>query len=252
VLERGGEGSARIASRHVAIVGAGPLGARIARSVAALRPRVLELVDETAAAGRQNGGGTMRAGAAALAASISAEGFANVAAREGDAGDESAMRELLDASDLVILALNAYSPATLHRLNELAIAHETPWMAVYFDGSDAVIGPLHVPGESPCHLEVEIQTEASVGIRDDYLVYKESLDADPRLDAFVLPAHLDTAAGLAASAALRFLVSGHCFCVGRSVRVDFERMAVDSQEFLRLPRCPACVGLRPAYQHEFL
>jgi bacteriocin biosynthesis cyclodehydratase domain-containing protein len=242
VLDRGGAGAARLTAQRVAVLGAGGLATRIARNLAVFRPAELTVVQDP---GEGDGH------AAAIVAELAAGGVDATAATESLA-DESALRETLAELDFAVVAVDAYSPRVLHAVNAAAIALERTWMAVHLDGSDGIVGPIHVPGETPCHLEVEMQQEAAIGFRDDYLVYKEALDNELALDRFLLPPHLDTIAGLASGAALRFLVSSRSFVVGRMVRVDFERMGFDTQEVLRLPRCPACVQLQPAYQHEFL
>jgi len=242
VLERGGAGAARLATQRVAVLGASGLAARVARNLGVFRPASLRIVQDPS-----EGDGRAKALVHELVAADT-----QAAADTISLVDEAAVREALSDVDFAVVAPNAYSPRVLHAVNAAAIALERTWMAVQLDGSDGIVGPIHVPGESPCHLEVEMQQEAAIGFRDDYLVYKEALDNELALDRFLLPAHLDTVAGLAAGAALRFLVSGRSFAVGRMVRVDFERMGFDTQEVLRLPRCPACVQLQPAYQHEFL
>jgi bacteriocin biosynthesis cyclodehydratase domain-containing protein len=242
VLERGGAGSARLMTQRLAVLGAGALAGRIARNLAVFHPAALAVVQDP---------GEGEGHAAALARELD-DGGTQATAATVSLADEFALRDALADVDFAVVAPDAYSPRVLHAVNAAAIALERTWMAVHLDGSDGIVGPIHVPGESACHLEVEMQQEAAIGFRDDYLVYKEALDNELALDRFLLPPHLDTIAGLASGAALRFLVSGRSFVVGRMVRVDFERMGFDTQEVLRLPRCPACVQLQPAYQHEFL
>jgi hypothetical protein len=91
-----------------------------------------------------------------------------------------------------------------------------------------------------------------IGVKDEYLTYKEALD-DPSLgfEHLTFPAYIEVAAGMAAIAAARYLVTGKSFLVGRSLRFDFERLSVDTEEILRLPRCPACAPYRP-YRHAYL
>jgi bacteriocin biosynthesis cyclodehydratase domain-containing protein len=127
-------------------------------------------------------------------------------------------------------------------------------VSLYTDGSEALVGPLYVPGETCCYNEFEIQHEATlVGMKDNYLLYKEAL-SEGRLDGshLALPPYLNAAAALAATGVLRFLLSGKSFLVGRCTRLDFERMSVDYEEVMRLPRCPACSPRRPGHRHLFM
>jgi bacteriocin biosynthesis cyclodehydratase domain-containing protein len=155
-------------------------------------------------------------------------------------------------SDFVVLASETYSPALLHAANEQAIEHATPWMSVYFDGSEAVVGPTYVLGETCCYHEFETQAQASLRYGGEHVVYKEFLRDLDHDEGFVLPAYAMIAAGWAVTSALRFLLEGTTFTVGRALHINFETLSVDVQDVLKLPRCPACGGERPAYRNLFL
>ncbi len=170
----------------------------------------------------------------------------------GDFTDEGRLAELVAGSDFVVAALELLSPGVLHTINKLALEAGKPWMILYLDGSEAFIGPIFKPLETCCYSEFEIQHEAaSVGRKDEYLVYKESLADGLNNMHLVLPPYLDTASGMGVTGLLHFLLSGKSFLIGRSVRFDFERLSVDYEEVFRLPRCPACSPYRP-YRHLFL
>lgn len=115
------------------------------------------------------------------------------------------------------------------------------------------MGPLYVPSETACYYEFETQVEASTAFREDYLLYKEHLaDAGIHGAYFVLPPYPQIAAGFSALSASQFLARGQAMTVGRSIRIDFERLSVDYQDVLRLPRCPACGSDRAPYRQLFL
>lgn len=165
----------------------------------------------------------------------------------------SGPEQVFARAQFVIAASEVFSSKSFHALNEMALEHTTPWMTIYADGSEIFIGPIFVPGETCCYNEFELQHEASsFGVKDEYLVYKEALD-DGVINAshLVLTPYLDTAAGIGVVGLLRFLLSGRSFVVGRCIRFDFERLSVDYEEVLRLPRCPACNPYRP-HRHLFL
>lgn len=167
--------------------------------------------------------------------------------------DQHALKRLFAETDFVVCALEALSSHTLHVVNEVALEAAKPWLCVHTDGSEAFIGPIFVPGESACYNEFEVQYEAAcLGVKDEYLTYKEALDkAGMQATHLVLPPYLETTAGMAAVGVLHFLTSGQSFLTGRCVRMDFERLSVDYEEVLRLPRCPACAPYRP-YRHTYL
>ncbi|MBT2408671.1 MULTISPECIES: TOMM precursor leader peptide-binding protein [unclassified Streptomyces] len=170
----------------------------------------------------------------------------------GDVDDER-LADLLDGSDLLVLALDGFRPSLLHRVNRAAVAEGRPWLPVYADGSELIIGPLVVPGESPCYNEHEIQHESSRALRSEYQLYSEELAKHTADD---IPPLLAPYAALGASWAAigitPFLVDGASFLVGRAIRVDFERLEITQEHVLRLPRCPVCTEQRPSFRHPFL
>ncbi|MEG3630950.1 TOMM precursor leader peptide-binding protein [Streptomyces poriticola] len=171
---------------------------------------------------------------------------------EAHDGDER-LAGLLDGTDLLVLALDGFRPSLLHRLNRAAVAAGRPWLPVYADGSELIVGPLVVPGESACYNEHEIQHESSRALRHEYQLYSEEL---ARRTADDLPPLLAPYAAIAASWAAigtaRYLVDGASFLVGRALRIDLERLEVTQEHVLRLPRCPVCTEQRPSFRHPFL
>ena len=261
-MQFGGEAVGQLASRTVGFLGSGFLGSRIARELARLRIKGVVLMDERRASPPDRDYFDLAPDlvvpdapyVSIVQRALSApDGGSTVEVIEGALTDPKALTRLFESSDFVVAALEFFSPAALHAANEVALTVGKPWMTVYVDGSEALVGPIYVPGETLCYNEFEIQNEASSRLQADYLIYKETLDAS-RLDAphLVLPPFLSVVSGWAATAALSFLSAGQSFVVGRCVRVDFERFAVDYQDVLRLPRCPACAAQRPAYRHTLL
>lgn len=262
----GEAGAAALAPARVGIVGCGPLGSRMARELARLRVDRLVLLDDRAA--REEDAAyfdcatrLVEPGAAFVqitARSLHEIGYTSTSPVHATPDDDDALTRVFEQCGFVLVALERFSPSVLHAANRAALAAGRPWMSVYFDGSEAVIGPLYVPGDTACYNEFEIQNEACIARQDDYHVYKESL-ARPaastdgrRVPDPVLPPFLAIASGWATTAALPFLSGGKSFLLERAVHVDFERVEIDYQDVLRLPRCPACAPARPAYRHTFL
>lgn len=264
ILGRGSAVSAELGRYTVGLVGAGPLGARIASDILALRPGGITVVDsrcvDNPEAARMYLGFTPSAAAAgdrmesALITQLKASGGADGVRLEGRGSlAEDALDELFKDADFVIAAWESYAPTLFHSLNEAAIRHGVPWLLTYCDGSEAIVGPLYVPSETACYYEFETQVEASTAFREDYLLYKEHL-VDAGIDGtyFVLPPYLQIAAGFTTLSASQFLARGQAMTVGRSIRIDFERLSVDYQDVLKLPRCPACGSDRAPYRQLFL
>lgn len=231
-----------IATKRVGILGLGPVGHEVARHLA--DAGVVEMV-----------GLDDRVRADEAVSTVFAQNFESIDVTiiEGSMSDEDAIESLFVESDFVLVAIEAFRPTTLHLANLASIDHETPWMPVYADGDEVIIGPFIVPGITPCFNEFEIQHEAARALRTEYLLYKESLlDADaPQLSAIAGPV-ASAAASWASLAVLPFLTGGHSFLEAGTIRMDFERLDVIRERLLKIPRCPACDSLRPDYRHPFL
>ena len=66
-----------------------------------------------------------------------------------------------------------------------------------------------------------------------------------------LPAYADIVAGNASVAAVHYLVRGTSHLLGRVMIIDFGGMRIDTEDVLRLPRCPVCASRRPPYRPPF-
>ena len=262
LMANDGAATHALANARIGLVGAGFLGTRLARQLAGFNPKEILLLDqrrvEDAPEGRLFGVDQSKIAVGEpyvtlLQRQLGADGFIVADARAQSMTEEASLLALFESSDFVVCALESFSPATLHAVNAAAIQLRKPWMSIFVDGSQATVGPTYIPGETSCYLEFEVQSEASHTRQDEYLLYKEHIQANGHVHARpVLPPYSDVAASLGAISTLRFLLSGTSFTVGRAVHVDFERMSFDYQDVLRVPRCPACDGLRAAYRHTFL
>ena len=241
----------------VGVVGSGYLGCRIARELARIRVKKLTLLDDRTARREdavyfecadhlvQDGAPFVRIAAGAL----EDVGYTNVEPIEGPMDDDRVLTQVFEQCNFVVLALERFSPSVLHLANRVAIATERRWMSVYFDGSEAVIGPIYAPGDTPCYNEFEVQNEACVSNQDDYHVYKDALmgvkngsdDPDP-----VLPPYLAVASGWAVTGAIPFLATGKSFwlsgpCASTSNgRRSITRMFLNCRDARLARRC----GLR--------
>jgi bacteriocin biosynthesis cyclodehydratase domain-containing protein len=251
----------RLRDTTLGLVGCGQLGTLIGQQLATLRPRGLRLLDprppgavEQAFLGSDAAPPAGPSLGESLRTRLEGAGVEQLEVLEaGDIAEEAALARLLETVDFAVLACEAFAPTLLHALNEQALRHRRPWMSVYFDGSEAIVGPMYVPGETGCYLEYEIQTEATMVFKGEHLLYREELE-ERKLDAsvFALPPYAMVAAGLAAVAVLRFLTGGQTFTIGRAIRLSFETMSIDFEDVFKLPRCPACNSDRPSYRHLFL
>ena len=177
--------------------------------------------------------------------------------------DVHAVDELDDVHDLIartgiepeeaVLAIVAdvLDPVRFLEANTFSLEFGIPAVYVHTDGPEAVIGPLVVPGETACYLCHDLQDEGARHLRDEYLVYKDSLSrgvSGPGSDVAVVA----LAAAWVRLALVRRDRSSTGFLDQRVLRVETSRMEVMSHRILTIPRCPACATTRPELQHTFL
>lgn len=154
-------------------------------------------------------------------------------------------------TSVIAVCTDALDPALCLDANAVAIQYAIPIVFAHVDGVEAVIGPFVIPGETACYLCHDLQDEGARHLRDEYLVYKDSLrrgvpgpGADPAVAALA-------AAWLRLALAQRDPhVRG--FLDQRVLRIESSRMEVMSHRILTIPRCPACSSTRADLEHTFL
>lgn len=246
-------GEPTLAGRQVAILGAGPLGARVAQSLTQHGLPGLALLDDRrvdaawhayAPFGPNGATGGQRADQA-LAARLGAS------ARVLEAGlDAAGIEQAVAGAHLVVLALEQPDLRTAHLVNRFALRERTPWLLATIDGNLGLVGPLFLPPETACYNDYRTLAFAATPNRGMARKHREHVLRERGTGTFFagLPVYADLVAGHAALAAVHFLLRGTCFALGRVMVIDFDRMQIDVEDVLRLPRCPVCGAQKPAYR----
>lgn len=180
----------------------------------------------------------------------------------GDENDATQIRTVFDNVDLGVVALDSFSPDSLHTTNEIAIDLERTWLFVYVDGSEVSMGPVFVPGETPCYLELAIQEDAGMQWRGQSWLYNESKNdlvnepdscarSVPGTLSTMIPCHADVAAGIVSREVLRLLTTTKSSLQSRNLRISFEDLEFVYSNVMALPRCPACSASRAPYRSTF-
>lgn len=254
-----------LSERTVGIIGAGPLGTRLAEELSRMDIGSLRLLDD-----RTVDNPDFEKRQSNIAPSLLTENTPYVAClrdhlvQRGYEGnidtylvstqDEATLRRFIGESDFVIAASEVFKSSFFHAIDMAAIDTGTPWISIFLDGSEACIGPVYVPGDTCSYNEFEIQREASLSVsHTDYYTYKEAMNASGiGTNFFSLPAHLSATSGFAASAVASFIGYGESYLIGRCFRLNFEKPYVDFEEILKLPRSPSTAATRQGYRHTFM
>lgn len=193
------------------------------------------------------GAGTL---AVRIASSLALHPFA--VDRLTDGSDPDGVRTAAGSSNLLVLALDRPSPGLAHLVNRVCLQARTPWLLATIDGSRGLTGPLFLPPNTACYNDYRTLVEATTPSAPMVRRYERWIRANGRQAAFAgLPAYADIVAGFAALAAVHFLCRGRSFATGRQLSIDFERMRIDVEDVLKLPRCPVCGTARSGYRPAF-
>ena len=180
----------------------------------------------------------------------------------GAENDPEQMRSVFDNVDLGVVAMDSFSPDSLHTANEVAIDLDRTWLFVYVDGSEISMGPVFVPGETPCYLDLAIQEDAGLRWRGQSWLYNEKKSdlvretgsstgyAHSTLSTMI-PCHADVAAGIVSREVLRLLTTKSSSLQSRNLQISFEDLEFVYSNVMALPRCPACSGSRAPYRSTF-
>jgi bacteriocin biosynthesis cyclodehydratase domain-containing protein len=250
------EGDVSLGDRSALVVGAGPLGAQIASSLLSHGIETLQLVDDRLvtefwkrSVGAPGAGADLAS--EELARLLRTTTGATVDAVPGPM-DGLGTEQALSQADLTVVALEQPALHVSHCINRWALRARKPWLLTTVDGNNGVIGPLFVPFETACYndlwtLHFARSPSPAVARRFyRHLVAKQT-------ESFFggLPSYVSILAGFTALAAVHFLLSGTAFPVGRMVTINFDTMIIDTEDVLRLPRCPTCGGPETAYRPLF-
>lgn len=148
-----------------------------------------------------------------------------------------AAADLVVGVSLVIGCGTNLRDAALQRLNALSLATGTPWLPVISDAAEATLGPLIVPGRTPCLVCLRVRTEALA----PGTVRLLRVGSRP-----ILPAAVQVVAGVAVAEALKALLGADRPAIEDVlIKIHLRTLAWTRADVLRLPRCPACASVRP-------
>lgn len=160
------------------------------------------------------------------------------------AGAEAAAPGELDdrlaAADVGLFLGDAPVPDLTAKLNERALAADTPVMYASAVGYDGVVGPFVEPGTTACYECFRRRAEQNVAAPELYREFERVVaasdnDPGPRLNSFGT-----VVAGLAVVDVCQWLVEGVGYSHGRVTHLNFDAVSMAVNDVLRLPRCDAC------------
>lgn len=253
-------GQTRLTAASVSLIGAGPVGARTAETL--LQHGVGRLLLLEGRPADQTWHALVRTGADAdPAGGVSAPtllrdrllrlGYTGMEAF-ADHVDEEAVERAVHGADLTVLALEQPDIRLAHLVNRHCLAAGKPWLHTVMDGGWGRVGPLVIPGVTACYNDFRTLADAAdpnplmTRVHRAHTIRRGAVSFAPGL-----PAHAEIVSGFASLAAVHFLLMRTGYLLGRVLTVNFDRMLIDVDDVLKLPRCPVCGRQRSAYQPPF-
>jgi len=166
--------------------------------------------------------------------------------REVNCGD-GLTNDVLDAavreSDYVVVATDVPNPPLYKQINDVALQGGVIWTIASLDGAVGLIGPTFIPYKTCCYVCYEIRLESNMFYFTAYQHYKKAATeiSLKYKQAYVgLPSLADIIAGFLTYDCVRIIATGFGFSPGKITRVDFQSGIIETNDVLKLPRCPAC------------
>jgi bacteriocin biosynthesis cyclodehydratase domain-containing protein len=246
---RHASGGSNDLDRHtVGLVGCGPLGARIAAGLAQHGITSILLgddrpIDDIWRQFAPPGAAAPTAGPGPAAAAVCdwLTGRGIRGERLPHLLESGGLEQVVARADLTILAVEQIDLRLAHVLNRYAVREGQPWLHAAVDGNVGIVGPVFKAPETACYNEFQVLRSAATPSPAMMNRYRAHMLARGRSSFFPgLPGHADLVAAYTVLAAVHYLLNGTCFAFGRAMFVDFGPMVIDTDEVLRLPRCPVC------------
>jgi bacteriocin biosynthesis cyclodehydratase domain-containing protein len=163
-----------------------------------------------------------------------------------DAGTPLDWVTLLSDCALVVLVLPQRLPTLLRAANHACLARQVPFLPLWMESDGAHIGPLVVPGHTPCWLCCELRQGASLTSAD--------VDAMQHTETVPLPAWEHSAWLIPWVGAVAAITAGEIVTAlaqhrqpasyGQTLFLATRDWRLQCTPVLKLPRCPVCSPLR--------
>lgn len=149
--------------------------------------------------------------------------------------------------DFVVVCEDEIAVRIYETANEICLQKRIKWLAVNLSRQQGVVGPMVIPGETPCYRCYKLREKSNATHLQEYEVFEEYLRNNP--DHNVRQGSLRPFESILGSVAALEVV--HALTqlsdpksVGSLVVFDFTNLALEAHPILRLPRCPSCSPTR--------
>ena len=153
----------------------------------------------------------------------------------------------LQQVDYLAVCLESPNPLLLERINQACLDIGLTWTWCALDGHIATIGPTVIPRELACWKCYDLRVKANIDHYEEYLAYDNHLrqKAEQQVSFGYLTPALDMLAGFTATEIIKD-ISGLTPPTTYGAQISFDMLTTefDLHPVLKLPRCPVCSRLK--------
>jgi thiazole/oxazole-forming peptide maturase SagC family component len=158
---------------------------------------------------------------------------------------EHYIKELTNNSDLVVVSEDIYSPLLLTTMNKVALKSNIVWSMLCIDGLEGVVGPTIIPHETACYTCYELRLRSNLLNKNAYDKFKifqmDKNNKNPlNYNLHINPSFADLIVSIFTMDIPEIISIKSGFTIGRSYAVGLNYFHIESEDILKIPRCPDC------------
>lgn len=157
------------------------------------------------------------------------------------------VKNLIEDCDLLIVCEDDPAVRVFETVNDACLQKKVRWLGVSLFGSQGVIGPMVVPGDTPCYRCYKLRERSNAPHLEEYVSFENYLRDNPdhNVKQGGLRLFENVVGSLAALEAVYALTGlADPRSVASLLTVDLYNLEIESHPVLRLPRCPSCSPTR--------
>jgi len=146
--------------------------------------------------------------------------------------------------DLLVLAFDRVEPELLRHINQVSQDNEIPVLHSRLNATDGIVGPLVLPGQTPCLMCHRLRVLRNDEFYKEYISWEIWIQRAAQDQRSAIPSLIPFTETLAGMTTLEIVKRLTLFSppelYGKFLTIDAITLEVVPHTILRLPRCPSC------------
>lgn len=156
------------------------------------------------------------------------------------------LADVVKGYDIVILCTEKPLITIYSWLNEACLQQKIQWISGSLYGSEGVVGPSILPGETPCYTCYQLRMKGNVDFYPEHEAFEQFLIDNPNTSVTYgsIPAFYSIVANHVALEAVKMITKSMPSSIyGNVYTIDFFTLRQGLHKVLKIPRCPSCGSL---------